>query len=834
MSVSEDFGNLKYTYNTKQLQVKRDKEVSTGKWLVLLGCFLLQMIPYCITLNLNNVFVGSDWNTWVHGENIYIGLAFTLGSLISAILSPMVARLFNKRINYRLVYSFGILTALIGFMGPSIIAGLTKQNNAIQSLGIVIPILWISVVLAQIGAMIFSGIGINNLISKWWPANKRGFALGIAFAGGSLGMIWLKQILATLANHFGNIAPNPGKGVFYPLDNNQFATYLILGCIGITLGLIIVWFFCKQPLPPIQQDFNFNGSSKTNTNSSSNDASPLDTRKYPLYWILAIGYLFIQMGTIHSSMNGLIIANTTVIANDNLNYNDVMGIGGTIFGVSCIAGNVISGYLNDKLKPSRSIFFAGIIQCLAIFCLMYSVKNSATVYIYFILAGISVYIYTTMPAYISGRLYGPTYSNNHMAILSIFLAVGFAIINSISGVLTGPTGFSESLAIRNPHSLFGITTAGNFFALEMFALVSMLFGTIVVAISCSLIRQKTIKGIKQYYPTKISYIINFKYGILIKFWANICILFNRPLSTFKYHNKKMKHLQKIDNYYQCYQAIEQNITKQLKEYKLTKNQLRIIATIYFYTATSELWIHDLYPKLNIKKSITPLIEKGYVRTITDNKLKLYYLLDRKLAIKINEVSGFIFEKYPNFVNERIKLRKAVYHSNDVYDRKNDQLLNKINKIKQKHHINENSYLLNKSNKKINKYKKLQNNIKTRSEWKRYLLDFKYAEKITYYQNLLNNIINKKEYTINKLKQKIENNKILNMINKSQKINGHCFYMLYLNNKTLVYQYLINKKILTKLGLQIDSISSNKNKYQKIIQKIKNKQEQITNQFASKN
>ena len=207
-------------YDHQSLTKTRTKEQKKWMWIVLFGCFLLQMFPYCVAMNLTNVFVGSDWNVWTQGNTTIIGLTFSIGSVISALVGPLIARIFNKKISMRFIYSLGIFVAMIGFFGASFIVFIPESQ---RNLPIVSAILWITNAIKQIGVMVFSGLGVNNLISQWWPAEKRGFALGLAFTGGSLGNIWMQQLIGHLSQVFGNTLASDANNN-YVHNGNQWIT----------------------------------------------------------------------------------------------------------------------------------------------------------------------------------------------------------------------------------------------------------------------------------------------------------------------------------------------------------------------------------------------------------------------------------------------------------------------------------------------------------------------------------------------------------------------------------------------------------------------------------
>ncbi len=545
--------DLVHQYDFEQVRQAQVKEQKKWKYIVLVGCFLLQALPYCVAMNLMNVFAGSDWIVWLGGNSIMLNLTFTMGAVAAAICSPMIASVLNKQINMRIVYAFGIILTMTGFALIGVNAFVFNAHNSID-IHQAASILWIPTILTQVGVMVFSGLGVNNLISKWWAPEKRGIALGIAFAGGSAGNMCMQPLLGYLSGVFGNQishgAPSSGfagyfidaSGHFVQQNGHQWATYFILAGVGLVAGLTVVMVICRKPIPPIV-DFEQKVQGAVNSTQPAQPAATLlDTKKYAPYWILAIGYGILQMGTVHASMNGQIIQNATIIANPTWNYKDVMSTGGILFGVGCLIGNLSGGVLNDKLGPTKSISFAGTVQCCAILCLLFSISRPELVYVYFILAGLSVYVYTSTPAFMVGRLYGAKTSNTHMAIYGLFIAGAFAVVNSISGAITG------DYTAANQHAFMGHQIQGNCTALLYFALACMAIGTITVVTCCYIITKKGVKGICAYSPSKYSSLVFFKHSLAINFCGTKILLTKKEFRNSPHRQAKLEHLMKKTKY----------------------------------------------------------------------------------------------------------------------------------------------------------------------------------------------------------------------------------------------------------------------------------------------
>lgn len=793
-------------FNPVKLLQEKQKEVKKWQWLVLLGCFLLQMLPYCVALNLTSVFVPTDWAVWTNGNQTIMSITFTVGALAAALVGPFIAKIFSKKINMRLVYGIGVILATFGFFGSGINAMIPDEA---RSLGSVAAVLYLSNIISQIGVMIFSGLGINNLISKWWAPERRGFALGLAFTGGSIGNIWMQQLVKVLTETFGN-DQGFGQNGALPDDlgsGERWATYLILAGMGLVSGLLIVLFVCRKPVPPTEI-FGADKNQKavqikcvgcdqmvdvSKIQANNLEASPLVTRKYPPYWILAVGYLILQMGTVHASVNGQFVQNATVLSSHavNANYSDIMATGLTLFGVTCFVGNFFGGILNDKIGPNKSIALAGLGQVAAILCLMFSVKNTALVYVYFILAGLSVYVYTSTPSYISGRLYGVKQSNNHMAILGIFIAVGFAIVNSITGALTGDVNAS------NPHTMFGERTNGNLFALGIFAVVCMAVGTLIVVICSTIIMNKGIKGLLDYTPSKYSRIITFKHSIGIKlaalriFWCK---------KDYRNNNKKReeaigKKLKKSNTYNTCLlydYSLDVALNGTTRINLQQKQILQQICENKFITLNNLL--NNIVKSDEFENNIKDLVKRNLINEIVLGNVGKVYAEGTSLLKKYNnpDVENALTEANEQIFKQLYKIEIKANNKVAKLDHKiADEKAKSINESKQ-------AKIEKRADKQLNIAKAQKTKIfaktKNYNDWKTYKIEYAYLERIYAIEEMKHQLEEKKQAKIKALQKKIFVANYVMYFNKNQAIRGHDSLINYYNNSCAHCDMLINKNV----------------------------------------
>lgn len=104
----------------------------------------------------------------------------------------------------------------------------------------------------------------------------------------------MQQLVGELSKIFNNIPGSQQPGGYH--QGSQYATYLIMGAIGLVLGLMVVMFVCRKPLPPVDI-MNLGTTPKDKKSINGNillkdaqvklapalEASPLNTKKYPIY-----------------------------------------------------------------------------------------------------------------------------------------------------------------------------------------------------------------------------------------------------------------------------------------------------------------------------------------------------------------------------------------------------------------------------------------------------------------------------------------------------------------------------------------------------------------------
>ena len=148
-------------------------------WLIVVGCMLIQAVPYTLASNIQPAFT----NYVTSGEGFtytQFSLIFTIGTIVSALCSPFIGKLYSHpKANIKLLYVLGVVLVGISFSAMSLAGGNIFAYYALS-------------ILVQIGCAIISAIGVPTLINSWFVENK-GIAMGLAFSGSGLGNMVLQQ-----------------------------------------------------------------------------------------------------------------------------------------------------------------------------------------------------------------------------------------------------------------------------------------------------------------------------------------------------------------------------------------------------------------------------------------------------------------------------------------------------------------------------------------------------------------------------------------------------------------------------------------------------------------
>lgn len=387
----------------------RDQEVKSSYlkygWLIVLGCMIIQAIPFGIASNIQPQFIGYV----VEGEGFSLGafsMMFTIGTFVSAICSPMIGKSFTK-MSAKVIFTVG--AALSG--GGIVILGLASA----------LPVFYVGYSIAQVGTAAISSIGVPVMITAWFDETSKGKALGLAFAGGSIGNIFLQQIAVKQLATVG-----------------YSQAYLNFGIVSMLVGMVVALIIIRMPKNPSEMvRGKVNESNSKSEEKESNWGYTFgEVKSIKAYWIFAVAFVFIGI-----YVSALAMQYSAYLKSVNFEPK-VLGMVGSVFAISSLAGNLCGGALYDKLGMLKTTIIGMILAAVACLSLIFAPKIPQLAYLYASTKGLSVFAYIIAPSFLTGSLFGKKDFGSILAITNIFFAVGFAFGSSIFGFIVDGLGYT--------------------------------------------------------------------------------------------------------------------------------------------------------------------------------------------------------------------------------------------------------------------------------------------------------------------------------------------------------------------------------------------------------
>ena len=237
----------------------KNKKIATG-WLIVIACMLVQAIPNGIVMNTQSLYMYPVMQA--KGFTLsQFSLIFTIGTIVPAIIGPFIGGIYRK-VNTKILYLIGGVLLSCGFMTFSIAEKLW-QFYAIA--GVV-----------QVGASIVSGIGVPILLNSWFDKTSKGKAMGIAYAGGSIGNIFLQQLVV------GTIS---SRGYAH--------SYFVFGLVALAAIIPIALFMIRMPKNESEIVRGKVQEKEEKTTSVDISYTLKEAQKNKYFWIMGIGLFFV-------------------------------------------------------------------------------------------------------------------------------------------------------------------------------------------------------------------------------------------------------------------------------------------------------------------------------------------------------------------------------------------------------------------------------------------------------------------------------------------------------------------------------------------------------------
>lgn len=378
-----------------------NKKFATG-WLIVVACMLIQAIPFGVASNIQPQFV--SYVVQEHGFTLAgFSLIFTLGTVVSAIASPIIGMLFNK-INTKIMFLAGCILSGGGFLAFSMCTELWQ--------------FYLVAGIVQVGTAAISSIGVPLLINGWFDELSKGKAMGLAFAGGSIGNIFLQSLTAS------SLAANGSS-----------KSYLIFGALSLAVGIPITLLFLR--MPKNDSEIVKGTKKEENKENTSKETTTVDwgytfneAKNLKFFWLFGLGLFFLGMYV--SALAVQYPAYLKVYLNID---HSIVGYVGSIFALFSLGGNLFGGVIFDKLGVTKGLVVASILAFVSCAALMFSGHIPQLAFVFAALKGLSVFAYMMGPSLLTGSFFGQKDFGTILGTVQIFFAVGFAAGSAVFGFL---------------------------------------------------------------------------------------------------------------------------------------------------------------------------------------------------------------------------------------------------------------------------------------------------------------------------------------------------------------------------------------------------------------
>mgnify|MGYP001565186064 CR=1 FL=1 len=389
----------------------KSKKFATG-WLIVVACMLIQAIPFGVAANIQPQFMAyilspdSGYGFTQAG----FSLIFTLGTVVSAIASPFIGAMFNK-VSIKKMYLMGSILSGGGFLAFSMCKELWQ--------------FYLVAGIVQVGTAAISSIGVPLLINGWFDELSKGKAMGLAFAGGSIGNIFLQSMTAYSLTNFG-----------------ISKSYFMFGTLSLIVGIPITLLFLRMPKNDseiVKGKKKSNGKEEKEQSTVSVDwgYSLKEVKNLKFFWLFALGLFFLGM-----YVSVLAVQYPAYLKNFLKVDPMIVGIVGSTFAIFSLGGNLLGGVIFDKLGITKGLMVAFALAATSCLALMNAGLIPMLAPIFAALKGSSVFAYMMGPSLLAGSFFGKKEFGAILGVVQIFFAVGFAAGSSIFGLLVDKMGYS--------------------------------------------------------------------------------------------------------------------------------------------------------------------------------------------------------------------------------------------------------------------------------------------------------------------------------------------------------------------------------------------------------
>lgn len=276
--------------------------------------------------------------------------------------------------------------------------------------------------IAQIGSSIVSGIGIPMLLNSWFDETIKGKAMGMAYAGGSIGNIFLQQLVTRTISSSG-----------------YSHSYFIFGLVGLAAIIPIALFMIRMPKNESEKVRGKGQEKEENTTSIDVSYTLKEAQKNKYFWMMGMGLFFVGIYVSAYSVQyaayfqGELGLSASVIATT-----------GSLFALASLFGNLVGGILFDKLGAIKTLAIGAIAVMASGVALLMAGTSPLFAHAHSILKGLAMFVYMMTPAYMVGTFFGNKEYGSILGLINLNFALGFCIGSALFGVFVGNFGYNAT------------------------------------------------------------------------------------------------------------------------------------------------------------------------------------------------------------------------------------------------------------------------------------------------------------------------------------------------------------------------------------------------------
>lgn len=385
------------------LKVNKSKKIATGWWMVI-ACILVQAIPYCIVGNTQALYMYPVMQA--KGFTVQqFSLIFTIGTLVPALIGPFIGSIYSK-VNLKMFYLFGGILLGGGFMTFSMADKLWH--------------FYIIAGVVQVGSSIISGIGVPLILNAWFDEAGKGKAMGLAYAGGSIGNAFFQQLVV------GTIT---SRGYAH--------SYFVFGLVALISIIPIALFMIRMPKNEGEIVKGKVETKEDKTSSVDISYTLKEAQKIKYFWIMGIGLFFVGI-----YVSAYQIQYAAYFQGELKLAASVIATTGSIFAIASLFGNLVGGILFDKLGILKTLLIGAIAVIASGVALLMAGVSPLFAHVHSILKGLAMFVYMMAPAYMVGSFFGKKEYGSILGLINLNFALGFCVGSAVFGVFVEMFGYN--------------------------------------------------------------------------------------------------------------------------------------------------------------------------------------------------------------------------------------------------------------------------------------------------------------------------------------------------------------------------------------------------------